>query len=415
MRRAQTFDASRNVYRHDDERRSQHGSRRHRHDGDVRDRADGRGHDAYPLSHGRRRHSHDVVSETGSHRSRRASRHPRQPGALTERNLEALTQASRTPPPPPGARRRDEAPPDEALSRLDLARGADASLPPRRRSEPELTGARDLDMNLAYGNVPPDLAERVDLDQPDDGRAQRLVRRVEGMLDEAHCLQHSALAMIRSLQEKPETAAQVALTLADLSSALARLSPSLLGALRGGSPAVFALLASPQFLVGTGIAVGVTVVMFGGWRIVKKVAEARAPREVGALDALASIETWRRGIPTAWAGAESADLELITPEADRTTRREYAADDGSERDRRSRHGSRTRRKTTAPGDRKVSGGGGGARSRRLSARDKAATGGDGALVKARARHGDNMLKAIFRGGKDKKARGGGSKKALVLA
>lgn len=557
MRRCQTFDASRSVYRNDDSARSEHANARRQirdgydddddggydYKGDYHDYKDAyeedyndyndykqdHGHDDYNYSYGGPRHSHDVYSEAGSRRTRRSSRHGRdhgQPrgGALTERNLKTLSEVSSTT--PSGAQQQQRQPPsaayrtpfaetmplDMALSKLDVSRPpprrswtSDAAmLVPRRRSEPEL--AKDIDMNLAYGNIPPDLADRVDLDpgpELDGTRAQQLVYKVEGLLDEAHCLQHSATTIIKSLQEKPDAAAEVALTLADLSSAVAKMSPSLLGLLKGGSPAVFALLASPQFLIGTGIAVGVTVVMFGGWRIVKKVAEARAPREAMALegvpqdrpaplrtqtdythdyrqsggveealvvdDALSTIETWRRGILPFGPEAETADLELITPQADRATRQKYAKDDidielrsyRSSRTRKSSksHGSKRPKDSPKEGPKESGGrekvpletrssaggsrrrsppeaaaasvsGGSDARSRRSGkgAKDKApkaleggggggSSKGDGldGVFRARARHGDNMLKAIFRNKKEKEAGGGGSRRELVLA
>jgi hypothetical protein len=228
---------------------------------------------------------------------------------------------------------------------------------PRTRSESELRLAhrrKEPDMNLAYGNVPPDLKYRIDLDpahtdELNQLQANSLVRKVEGLLDEAHCVQHSATAIIKHLQEKPEAAAAVALTLAELSTIVSKMSPAFVGLLKGGSPAVFALLASPQFLIGTGIAVGVTIVMFGGWKIVKKIKDAQAQQKALAYegvpmpqpvmprtqtahsesydealivdDELSAIESWRRGIEP-FGENESADLELITPEADRATRAE---------------------------------------------------------------------------------------------
>jgi hypothetical protein len=88
---------------------------------------------------------------------------------------------------------------------------------------------------------------------------------------------------------------------------------------------------------GTGAVVGITVMMFGVWKIVKRVKEQQAAREALAFqgnpapypiapteysdgvdealvmdDDLSTIETWRRGIP-AYGDNESADLELITP------------------------------------------------------------------------------------------------------
>lgn len=225
---------------------------------------------------------------------------------------------------------------------------------------------KDIDMHLAYGNIPPDLASRVDLDispVPDEEEeARTLLSRIEALLDEAHCIQHTASAIIAHLQGNPEAAAAVALTLAELSTLLGKVSPSFLGIVKGGSPAVFALLASPQFLIAAGVAVGVTIVMFGGWKIVKKIREERREREEAALafelhqtagpetlyepypyadgyrapgggfdealvldqdldEELSTIESWRRGIQPSFGEDESiVDEELISPEADRRRR-----------------------------------------------------------------------------------------------
>lgn len=245
---------------------------------------------------------------------------------------------------------------------------------------------KEIDMNLAYGNIPPDLASRTDLGpvtKAEEERAQAdaelkrqqeartLMARIDTILDEAEAVQHSATSIIDHLQRKPEAAAAVALMLAELSTLLKTLGPGFLSVVKGGSPAIFALLASPQFLVGVGVAVGVTVVCFGGWKIVKRIKEAKAvaaERDVSAQafemqdqqqyaprggqsgfeagsrysapgpgsvddalvleEELSTIETWRRGIVPSEADdeelarsiAESADLELITPDAARSVR-----------------------------------------------------------------------------------------------
>ncbi|KIH89130.1 hypothetical protein SPBR_06911 [Sporothrix brasiliensis 5110] len=261
---------------------------------------------------------------------------------------------------------------DSALSRLPKDSG---NVPP-----PKL-----IDTNLAYGNIPPDLESRIDLDpeafivdkadELKESYATTLVDRIETLLNEAQCIHHTAASIIRHLQDKPEAAAAVALTLAELSALLTRLSPAYLGVVKGGSPAVFALLASPQFLIGTSIVVGATVILFGGWKIVKRISEVRAAREEGRqtfatgdqsggfpqqhapgidseivlgtaeepLSALQSssrgyeealvleeelctIETWRRGIEPILDGgsgikpweASEVDLELISPKAMRS-------------------------------------------------------------------------------------------------
>ncbi|KAM0426303.1 hypothetical protein ACHAPT_008343 [Fusarium lateritium] len=256
----------------------------------------------------------------------------------------------------------------------------------RNRSTGELVRMKphkEIDMDLAYGNIPPDLAERTDLDPHYGGgeekQAKALVHRVEGLLTEAKCIHHSATTTMAQLQKDPDSAAAVALSLAELSKLVKKTSPAFLTLLKSGSPAVFSLLSSPHFLIGTSIAVGVTVVCFGGWKIVQRVKEAqqarealayenvhmdrpapsrtqseyaprRAPTEYSAgmdealiieddLSDLSSIETWRRGI-VPFGEDERADMELITPLANQDNKDRYG-DDFDVKSRRSTRTSKT--------------------------------------------------------------------------
>lgn len=344
-----------------------------------------------------RRRSYDAGSERGSQRSRqsrsthsrhhRDSRNPRdydtRSQALTEGNLKTLSEVSSVAPsrapPPRVAYANPYSPMEMAVSKRDLAhvemRSAMAPGPmvSRTRSAAELTlhkPRKEIDMDLAYGNVPPDLEYRTDLDPRgggDERHATDLVHRVEGLLDEAKCVHHSATATMTHLQQNPDAAAAVALSLAELSSLVKKTSPAFLTLMKSASPAVFSLLASPHFLIGSSIAVGVTVVCFGGWKIVQRVKEAQAAREALAYegvpmdrpapmrtqseysagvdealiidDDLSSIETWRRGI-VPYGEDESADFELITPTADRVTKENYK-DDFDMKSRRSTRTSKT--------------------------------------------------------------------------
>src|SRR5262249_50896919 len=160
-------------------------------------------------------------------------------------NLKALTQVSAARPSiPPRTYRSpyaETAPRDMALSRPTLAARATAApsvstgvvdsprgsvTVHRSRSDPSLRHReKEIDMHLAYGPTPPDLADRVDLDpayqaQQKEQRARNLVQHVEGLLDEAHCVHHTATSIIAHLQKNPEAAAAVALTLAELSALL---------------------------------------------------------------------------------------------------------------------------------------------------------------------------------------------------
>ncbi|KAF7539559.1 hypothetical protein G7054_g2079 [Neopestalotiopsis clavispora] len=362
---------------------------------------------------GRRVSHDDVESHTSSRRSHR-SRHSRRPeersrsrgrSALTANNLEILSEVSSMAPSraPAGYRSpyAETVPWEGAMSRPTMQHypieapdyGQMVPAMPNQlvRSHtdpciPTKKKEKEIDMNLAYGNIPPDLASRVDLDPAykaaaKEQQAHTLMERIEGLLIEAHCMHHTANHMIEHLKTRPEAAAAVALTLAELSTLLGKMSPSFLGAIKAGSPAVFALLASPQFLIAAGLTVGVTVVMFGGWKIVKRIKEAKEAEAAMAFEAqqappvqypvgdlpmgrehvlpyppteysgdfdealvleeeLSTIETWRRGISQC--GDEdyqsSADLELITPDAMRS---QYNLDD----DARTVRSSRTTRTT----------------------------------------------------------------------
>ncbi|GKT52369.1 uncharacterized protein ColSpa_12550 [Colletotrichum spaethianum] len=372
-----------------------------------------------------RRYSHDdgrsVASSRRSHRSRRSqSSHRYHEGdveyyprrALTENNLKTHSEVSSVTPsraPPPTAYRApyaETAARDMAMSRPNMHHYTTAptcsesladsatirgSVVPRTMSMPVMAKGhkeKEIDMDLAYGNIPPDLADRTDLDPlTKEKEAKTLVARVEGLLDEAKCVHHSATATIAHLQGNPDAAAAVALTLAELSTLLKQMSPAFLSVIKGGSPAVFALLASPQFLIAAGASIGLTVVMFGGWKIVKQIKDAQAQRQAAITNAIAleaqpaqqhieydyapeqydpyaqpregsvtydeayiidprldeelsSIESWRRGIAP-FGEDESADMELISPEAARSMRGD--PDTRTERSFRTQRSSKTHR------------------------------------------------------------------------
>jgi hypothetical protein len=113
--------------------------------------------------------------------------------------------------------------------------------------------------------------------------------------------------------------AAVALTLAEISNLLKKLGPSAMLGVRRAAPAVFALLSSPQFLIAAGVGVGITIVAFGGFKIVKKIQAKRAaedPNEMLEIGAdVSRIDTWRRGIAMAEAQSEgtSVEGEFISP------------------------------------------------------------------------------------------------------
>lgn len=200
-----------------------------------------------------------------------------------------------------------------------------------------------IDMDLAYGDFHPSVLTRQPTHPPagqlqklDDPELNGLVDRAQWLLEEAHCVQHSATATIAHLQKNPDAMAAVALTLAEISNLASKMAPAALSALKTAAPTVWALLASPQFLIAAGVGLGVTVVMFGGYKIIKQIQSAGGgggddsmeppqrgqPMSMDDMiefnpDCLSGVEMWRRGVADAEAESvgTSVDGEFITPTA----------------------------------------------------------------------------------------------------
>ena len=204
---------------------------------------------------------------------------------------------------------------------------------PRKPSPP-------VDMDLAYGPYhAPSLQKSAKDPSPDE--ILEKCGALTTLLTEANCVQHSVTKTIANLQKNPDTLAAVGLTLAEISTMISKLAPGALLSLKGLFPAVFALLAAPEFLIAVGVAAGVTVVVFGGYKIVKKIKAKKARRRAGGedLDAeldglalededeeedeeeeeeeeeLSRVDRWRRGISIDGAEEESVDEEFISPRA----------------------------------------------------------------------------------------------------
>lgn len=212
-----------------------------------------------------------------------------------------------------------------ALTRSHSARNEDLDTHPTRplvvRSMTSPVSPKpDIDMDLAYGPIPPPLP--IARSGADEEEFKGLVQKVKRILEEADCLQYSASTIISTLQKNPDAMAAVALTLAEISNVVTKMAPSVLTAMKASSPAVFALLASPQFLIAGGVAVGVTIVAFGGYKIVKKIRAKQAVEVPGMdemleVDDVSRIDTWRRGIAEEQERSIGTGVEgeFITPTA----------------------------------------------------------------------------------------------------
>lgn len=204
---------------------------------------------------------------------------------------------------------------------------------PRRRR----TSADTVDMDLAYGELPPPLPESK---HEDEIELKSKMNYLQRLLDEGNCVQHTVTATIDNLQKNPDALAAVALTLAEISNIAAKMAPGALAAMKGSFPAIVALLASPQFAIAAGVGVGVTIIALGGYKIIKKIRaqnensdrlleqgveaaqeQADSPGDdMDELQEISRIEMWRRGIADEQANSmgTSVDGEFITPVATRT-------------------------------------------------------------------------------------------------
>jgi hypothetical protein len=297
------------------------------------------------------RPSHDrhySGSSVHSGRSRRSSVSPRSPHSPSGHRspvYRSPTYADYDEPPAytspviPSSHRRPSA--EQGLTRaqtdLDIAR-----LPnrPRNPSRANSTSALDVDMDLAYGEYHPHLDPLSPMNTREVAVVQReelssLVLKCKMLMDEANCAQHSVKAIVAHLQKNPDAMAAVALTLAEISNIVSKMAPAALAAFKVGAPSVFALLAAPEFLIAVGVSVGITVVMFGGYKIMKKIKAARqgdespGVDEAIAVEELSHIDQWRRGIAdsafdpnedarTVVSNGTSVEGEFITPIAARS-------------------------------------------------------------------------------------------------
>ncbi|KAF7173694.1 hypothetical protein CNMCM5623_005914 [Aspergillus felis] len=276
-------------------------------------------------------HIDDAPSVAPSRRSRSThSRHPRHRRAPShyEQDLHSVASHTESYYARPSAMTRRH-------THHDIAR----EIEPRPRTGRSISDAH-VDMDLAYGEFHPSALTKApspqqqQLQRIEDPELNGLVGRAQWLLEEANCVHHSATATIAHLQKNPDAMAAVALTLAEISNLATKMAPAALSTLKSAAPTVFALLASPQFLIAAGVGLGVTIVMFGGYKIIKKIQSAgnqviRGPGEDdrGSVivedmiefdtDCLSGVEMWRRGVADAEAGSlgTSVDGEFITPTA----------------------------------------------------------------------------------------------------
>ena len=240
-----------------------------------------------------------------------------------------------------------------------VRRHTEAVIPVKRADSTRRKSDSGIDMDLCYGDVPPPLPDK----RYEEVELREKASKITMLLDEANCLQYSVTTMVENLQKNPDALAAVALTLGEISTMLRKMGPSVLPVLAKSFPAVVALLVSPQFMIAGGVAVGVTIVALGGYKIVKKL-QAQKDEQGGPMaipmaagegignggpveeplmleelepPELSRIEVWRRGIADveAESAGTSVDGEFITPGATRTLVAEGVLDEDDIKSRRS--------------------------------------------------------------------------------
>jgi hypothetical protein len=260
-------------------------------------------------------------SRGGPRRSRSVARHPdeghrhrsgesvhHRPAHRYEQDLHSTTSSHYA----------HQRPPTELARRHTSGSVAVAS--PRHLDAPRRSyTAPHVDMDLAYGDFHHSSLQQ----HSPEGDLNVLVKKAKMLLVEADCARHSVSATVAHLQKHPEAMAAVALTLAEISKIASKMAPAALAAMKTSAPAVFALLASPQFMIAAGVGIGVTIVMFGGYKIIKQIKAADNSKqnsmdEMMALNTdVSRVETWRRGVADmeATSVGTSVDGEFITPTA----------------------------------------------------------------------------------------------------
>lgn len=137
---------------------------------------------------------------------------------------------------------------------------------------PFISEEDDITSSLAFGEYHAETFEQIHRDAEQDMKG--LMAKTQQMLIEAKCAEASAMATINHLQTNPEAMAAIALTLAEVSKLAKNVGPHILNALKVAFPSAFALLACPQFLVASSVGIGITIVMIGGYKIIKRIKAA---------------------------------------------------------------------------------------------------------------------------------------------
>ncbi|KAK6508009.1 hypothetical protein TWF481_006428 [Arthrobotrys musiformis] len=163
----------------------------------------------------------------------------------------------------------------------DRDAGSDTSSIYSHRDGNGSTGALTLRSASTTDLSLPPLPPRPEVDEEDD-HLTALFTQVQDIIDHAAATQASVVTLVDALRREPETLAMVGLTLAEISTIVAKLSPAALAGVQLNWPVVFAFLSSPQFAIVAGGVIGTTVILMGGYKIIKKMiyGEPAKPPEI---------------------------------------------------------------------------------------------------------------------------------------
>jgi len=150
------------------------------------------------------------------------------------------------------------------------------------RTEATLYTPGGLRGNMSVISLIPEMV----LSQPDPmtENLQLLLLQLQATIDELSCWSAGIGALISELQKVPDTLAVVGLTLAEVSALVAKVSPAAIMGLKTLFPMIFALLGSPQFVVLAGVGAAATVIVLGGYKIIKNVVGGAAKASLSAGD-----------------------------------------------------------------------------------------------------------------------------------
>lgn len=122
-------------------------------------------------------------------------------------------------------------------------------------------------------NIPSDVLDMAPaiFNDPSVRAVSDVLAHVQSLIDELACWTAGITTLISELQKRPDMIAAVGLSLAEISQMITKIAPVALPLLKGSFPTIFALISSPHFAVVAGIGAAATVVVLGGYKIVKNV------------------------------------------------------------------------------------------------------------------------------------------------